>query len=304
MIHLVIGIPTYKRPIMLRKCLNSIIENQIDAGLLGEIDILVVDNDVELSAKEVVFDIQSNVKKPFCIQYNPMSDRGLSRVRNEILTKAINLDSDFIIFIDDDEFASKMWLNELIEKAVNLKADMVLGRVIPVFEKKINEGLKYWFKYPNFRDGISIDFLITHNLIIRSQFIIDNALSFDLRFNITGGEDSFFGIQALNKGAKVFFARYALVYETIPEKKSNLKWLIKRYFRVASTFIHVLKLEKKYILLFKKFLVSIVYLIMGIPALFLLFFPIKFKFWGVIKISESIGGFAGIININYQEYKN
>lgn len=302
--HLVIGIPTYKRECMLKKTIASVLINRIDSHLIKKIDIVVVDNDAERSAEALITKFKEDVSGIFNIHYHCQAEKGLAKVRNEIFRLGFALSPDYIVFIDDDEYASKIWLQELTEKAVNLKADMVLGRVIPMFEKEINEGLKYWFKYPNFRDGMSIDFLVTHNLIIRSQFIINNALSFDLRFNTTGGEDSFFGIQALNKGAKIFFAQNALVFETIPERKSNLKWLITRYFRFSSTFVHVLKLERKYTLLFKKFLTSIAYLILGIPALFLLLLPIKLRFWGVIKISESIGGFAGMININYQEYRN
>lgn len=302
--HLVIGIPTYKRPVMLRNCLNSILESELDGGLISTIDILIVDNDVELSAKEVFFDFESTINEPFFMHYGSLRDKGLSNVRNEILKRAKKLDPDFIVFIDDDEYASKTWLQGLTNLIVGKEADIVVGKVIPVFEVLINKGLKYWFKYPDLEDGSKIDFVMTGNLIISPKFIIENSLSFDLRFNTTGGEDSFFGVQSLNKGAKIFFAQYALVYETIPENKSNLKWLIMRYYRGATTFTYVLKLERRYFLLFKKFLTSIIYLIFGIFALLLLLMPIKLKYWGVIKISEAIGAFAGMMNMTYHEFRN
>lgn len=301
--HLSIGIPTYKRPKMLLKTIESILQNNIDKSLIDNVDIIIIDNDVNKSAEDVVNNIKKS-KNKFSIHYYSFIEKGLSKVRNEIFKRALEYNPDYIIFIDDDEYAAQDWLNQLLLKIVSNEADMVLGRVIPVFESKVSPSLVYWFKYHDFVDNIKLKFVDTNNLIIRSEFIKKNNISFDLRFNTTGSEDTFFGIQALKNGAKILWAKNAVVYETIPDRKANIKWLIRRYYRAASTFTYILKLENKYIKLFKKLMISIGYLISGIIALIMTPLPIKIKYWGIIKISESIGGFAGLINIRYQEYKN
>jgi hypothetical protein len=63
-----------------------------------------------------------------------------------------------------------------------------------------------------------------------------------------------------------------------------------------------LKLEKNYFGLLKKTLINVAYFLIGGMALVVMPFPIKWKYWGILKISESIGGFAGLFGIRFHEY--
>jgi len=106
----------------------------------------------------------------------------------------------------------------------------------------------------------------------------------------------------LKNGGKIFWASKAVAYEAIPEKRATLNWLLKRRFRGAITYTKILFLEKKYGLIFKKFVLNLIYFVVGIFALFMVPFNVKKRYFGPLKIAESIGGFAGIFNIKYQEY--
>ncbi len=79
----------------------------------------------------------------------------------------------------------------------------------------------------------------------------------------------------MKKGATIYWASNAIVYETIPDTRANIKWLLIRIYREASTFTYILKIEKEYIRIMKKILVSLIYIIAGIGAIILLILPIK-----------------------------
>ena len=65
----------------------------------------------------------------------------------------------------------------------------------------------------------------------------------------------------------------------------------------------ILILEKRYLKILKKLLVNVVNILAGIISLILLPFQSKYRYWGILKISESAGSFAGMAGIKYHEYK-
>lgn len=300
--QLVIGIPTYKRPKMLEKLILSIYDSHIEQNLMSAIQIVVVDNDIERTAESIVLDLKTNCTQPFTIHYFNYQKKGLTHVRNEILEQSLKFNPHYIAFVDDDEFVTENWLNELLKTMIHNNADIVLGPNFPVFEKEVPEYLSRWFEVQNFESNTQMEFVESNNLLIKCKFLIDHNLRFDSRFDETGGEDTFFGVQALQKGARIFWSHDAIVYETIPEKRATLKWLMRRIYRSASTFTYILKLKKSYGMLIRKIVVSSLYLAFGIGCLMFLPFPSKHKYLGLLKVSEALGGFAGMINIRYKEY--
>lgn len=302
MYNIVIGIPTYKRPLMLKKLILSIFDCNINKSLIKDINIIIVDNDIEKTAEKTVKELIDESYGIHKLNYYNYPVKGLSNVRNEIFNKALEFNPDHILCIDDDEYPSADWINQLLSAITAIKAEIVLGPVIPVFEDKVSPFIPYWFKYPDLENYQKVDFFWTSNFIICTDFLLKHKIKFDERFNITGSEDSYFGVRALNKGAKICWANNAVVYETIPPKRANLKWLIKRKYNGALTFIYILKLEKNYLGLLKKIIISIAYLLSGGMALVVIPFPFRWKYWGIIKISESMGGFAGLFGIQFHEY--
>ena len=178
---------------------------------------------------------------------------------------------------------------------------MVLGPVIPEFEDIVSPYISYWFKYKNLKNFQKVDFFWTGNFIVCSDFLLKTKLKFDQRFNFTGSEDSYFGVTALRTGADICWANKAVVYETIPPKRAKLKWLIKRSYNGAITFTYIKK-WKIYFGLLIKTTISTAYFLTGSAALVLLLFPFRWKYWGILKISEGIGGFAGLFGIQFHEY--
>ncbi len=300
--HVVIGIPTYKRPQMLKKLILSIFSCEVKLNLVKSIDVVIVDNDAERTAEKVTQDLISECPDKFSLNYFNCPNKGLAHVRNEILDRALELSPDLIALIDDDEYPATNWISELVDILYANDADIVLGPNKPVFEKEVHPNFAHLFDTIEFANNTQVDFVKTNNLIIRAEFIIKHKLRFDSRFNQTGGEDTYFGVEAVNSGARIFWAQNAVVYETIPAKRASLNWLVKRAYRGATTYTYILKLEKEILRLVKKVIVSLIYLLVGTLSMPLIFFPIKNRYWGLLKICNSFGGFAGLFNKRYKEY--
>ena len=299
--NIVVGIPTYKRPEMLQKLIISIMDCNTDSSIIGNVTIIVEDNDGDRSAEKTITELKKDYIK-YDLQYFNYPIKGISNIRNEIIKNALLYNPDFLIFIDDDEYTTVEWLNELVKTIIVNQADAARGPVLAILDKNIPKNIAYWFsreKYPNNHRLFSIK---TGNLILRVNSLKEYDVWFDPRFNITGSGDSYFGIQILKKGATIFWAAKAITYETIPANRATLSWLIKRNYRLSSTYSYVLKLEKKYLKLIKKIIVSILYIGFGIVGLILLFLPIEKKYWGILKLSEGVGGLLGGSYL-YKEYK-
>ncbi len=302
MYNIVIGIPTFKRPKMLQKLILNIIECNINELLIKSINIIVVDNDIDKTAEPIVNELKDSYSDSCKLKYYNYPVKGLSNVRNELFIRALEYNPDYIVCIDDDEYPTSEWLNQLLITITTVKADIVQGPVIPVFESEVSPFISNWFKYKNLKNHQRVDFFWTGNFIISVKFLLEHKIKFDERFNFTGSEDSHFGVTALNSGANIYWASNAIVYETIPAKRAKLKWLIKRSYNGAITFGYILKLEKNYFGLLKKTFISITYFFVGTIALIVIPFPFRWKYWGILKISESMGGFAGLFGIRFHEY--
>ena len=303
MFNIAICIPTYKRPLMLKKLILSIIDCKINKSLIKDIKIIVVDNDVAKTAELVINELKEKLCTKSEINYFNFPIKGLSNVRNESIKSALLLNPDFLVFVDDDEYVTSEWLNELVKTIIANKGDLTMGPVISIMGNKISDSISYWLQRPNYLNNTKLGFIRTGNLIINVKSLIKFEIWFDKRFNTTGGEDFYFGVQMINKGATVYWAAKAIVYEPVPESRANIKWLLKRIYREATTYTYILKLEKEYLRLMKKILVSLIYIITGIGAIILLILPIKKRYWGILTLTEGIGGLAGFFSILYNEYK-
>lgn len=301
--HLVVCIPTYKRPELLVRTLQSILDNDLTGEGNWRVDIVVVDNDTNRTAESTTKSFNVSEDSFFKIHYHNFGQKGLSKVRNALIEKALALQPNFVAFIDDDEYASMNWMKSLVNTANQENADMVLGPVSSVFEKPLPEFLTVWFKQPKQDNSEQVRHIASNNLLIRTDFLIKTGIRFDPRFNTTGAEDTYFGIEAKKRGAKIAWSPNALVYETVLENRATLSWLFRRRYRGAVTYSYILMLEQQYFQALKKGIVSIVYLIAGLPGLLLLPFNVKNKYWGILKLAEGLGGISGLLSIKYHEYK-
>jgi len=297
-----ICIPTYKRPLMLSKLVLSILACNLNRSLIRDIYIIIIDNDIDKTAEKIASELNDKTSAPYKFYYYQFPLKGLANVRNELIRNAFLVNADFIVFIDDDEYVTNEWLNELVKTIISTEADAVRGPVLAKIDQKVSKNISIWFKREKYADNSQIYSLTTGNLILNCASLQRYNVWFDQRFNNSGSEDCYFGLQLIKKGATIYWADKAVTYEQIPNNRATLNWLIKRKYRVASTFTYILKLEKQYFKLLKKLVISIFYLASGIIGLIILF-PFKERYWGILKMSEGVGAIAGLMSIRYKEYK-
>lgn len=196
-----------------------------------DVCVVVVDNDPAGSARPIV----EAVDLRWPVRYAVEPTRGISFARNRAV--ALAPDADFVAFVDDDEVPHPRWLAELLDVQARTGADVVTGPVLPRF----TEPPPAWalrgrfFERPRFPTGREIHYAYTGNVLIAGRLVRAHPDPFDVRFGLTGGEDTHFFLRARLEGARIVWADDAVVTETVPPSKVKVGWIAARAFRRGST---------------------------------------------------------------------
>jgi succinoglycan biosynthesis protein ExoM len=183
-------IPTFRRKDLLADLLQSLSfhnEMRIDTP----IEVLIADNDTEQSAREV-FDAWS-AKIPLATRYLSVGERGVSNVRNALLTAA---KYDNVVFIDDDQLVARDFLDSLIRSWSAKGRDVIAGQFALecVFEPGVDLRVARVVNrsFPTrFRGECEVlSHLGSGGCVIRRDLLHQAGISFDPNFNATGGEDT------------------------------------------------------------------------------------------------------------------
>lgn len=301
-----ICIITYKRENKLQQLLESL--NYLEFHKIGcpEIEVIVVDNDIEGVAEKVCSRLRSEFRWQLKTAVEPQ--RGITYARNKSVALA-SPDSDFIAIIDDDEFATPTWLENLLLTQEKYQADVVSAPSIPYFD---DPNVPRWIVEGNFfmpsrwRTGTELFVAYTHNVLVRAEILRQLNPVFDNRFAISGGEDThlFFHIQKM--GYKIVWSDEAIMYDTIPVSRTNLKWILLRGYRTWSDHSSFEKeMYPSFIRQFVRALKGIALIVLGVMRLISgLVMGKAALVKGFLFISRGLGTWGGLLNINYQEYKN
>ncbi len=222
-----ICIATYHRPDQLAETLKSL-PQYFPEPYEGEIR--VVDNDAQRSAEQVVraFAAQSRIPTHYTVE--PKQNIALARNR------AIEMgEADLVVFIDDDEIASRDWLNELILAAQETHADAVIGPVIGMLPDDAPRWCSRggWFDKPVPEENGAMMWsgTRTSNTLVRGRWFYRHRLRFDPNYGRSGGSDVRLFKQIAIQGGQFRAASKALVYEHVEAHRARLGWLLKRFYR-------------------------------------------------------------------------
>lgn len=218
-----ICICTFNRPKLLEKLLKSL-ANQYDDNLYI-LEIIVVDNDYKMSAKEIV----DNLKLDLNVRYYCEPQRNISLARNKAVSVATG---DLIAFIDDDEYPSKHWLKNLYMCYLKYGCDGVLGPVRPKYEvdppkwiikSKINIR-------PEHLTGTIIgpQDMRTGNVLIRSDIFKKKDNYFNPKYGLIGGGDIDFFQRMIKQGYRFIWCQEAIVYEFVSKDRLTIDYHLKR----------------------------------------------------------------------------
>lgn len=232
-VKITVAICTFRRPDSLSKLLSDISGQRFCRVKGVEVSILIVDNDDQRSAREVV-ETASAVSK-FPVRYISQPVRGLSTVRNTALECCE--DADFIAFVDDDEHVIDTWLDELLFHGVNPSVAFVIGPVRPQFPIACPEYFvrSQLYHRKELEDGATMLSGNTGNSLLRVAWLRAKGLRFRSEFDLSGGEDTCFFADIVSHGGNGVFAALAIAYEPVARERLSIRWLLRRRCRYGAT---------------------------------------------------------------------
>tara|TARA_Y100000052_G_scaffold23793_2_gene25774 strand:- start:35970 stop:36896 length:927 start_codon:yes stop_codon:yes gene_type:complete len=224
--HLTVVIPTFRRPAGLERAVSSVLKQEgVDCSKL---DVLVVDNDPDASARPVVDTFQgSNIPVRYCHEPNP----GVANARNAAIE---NVQSDLIIFLDDDQSAPPHWVAAFLDLFDAHEPIISFGPVETVLPDSVSKHIAYlkaFFarKGPK-SSGVYDTYYGCGNSMFDLSRLRSNEPMFDTRFNETGGEDDRLFDRISRKGHDFGWAHEAWVNEHVPAHRATLKYTLRRTF--------------------------------------------------------------------------
>nr|WP_313314774.1 glycosyltransferase family A protein [Dietzia maris] len=212
---IVIGIPTFKRPASLNRLLKSLSElHEID-----RVDIAVIDNDPDGSAKDVCDNYSSLLNVHYMSELRP----GVSHVRNRIID--FSLDYDGLAFLDDDETPSPGWLEALLNVFDMCPNSIQAGPVNYVCEDgpPLYDRFYDLVRRPSHPHLSIIESTGTGNSFIPVNLLRNYpSLRFSPKMGIVGGEDTVFFRAATALGIDIVWNEGASVNELVPSNRTTL----------------------------------------------------------------------------------
>jgi len=225
---LTLAILAYRRPDDLRAALPLLVQQLDSVGWLGEV--LVVDNDPDASAMEVV----QGLREPR-VRYVHESTPGIAAARNRAIDECP--DSDVLVFIDDDERPVPTWLSALLATYEQFRPSGVVGPVTSEFSQEPDPWILAggFFQRRALSTGDPVDVAATNNLLLDVQAVRDLQLRFDQRYGLTGGSDTLFTRQLTARGGRLVWCAEAVVIDIVPADRLTRDWVIRRSFRMGNS---------------------------------------------------------------------
>lgn len=298
-IHIDICIATYRRPVLLRQLLESIERQQLPVMVF--LKIIVVDNDVSESARDVVAAFAGHSLWP--VQYDVEPEKNIAKARNRTLSHATG---DYVLFVDDDEYADDWWIRNLLKAATGFNADVVFGPVLPVYQDNTPEWIVKgkFFERPRFATGTIRSNGATGNTLVKRYCLEMVTVFFDLQYGVTGGEDIDFFNRIGLCGLRMVWCDEALVYEVVPPERMTIQWLTGRALRGGQTFGRIFKRSLPFPLKMCWLAQRVLYLVIAVFALPFVWVTGRARGVRVLqKVCSSLGHLTSVGRIYYQEYK-
>jgi succinoglycan biosynthesis protein ExoM len=223
---------TCQRDQLLAQCLESVA--QIELPPEAQVTVTVIDNDAGRSAEAVVNAIAPHIPVPLFYHCEPR--RGIPFARNRAIEETHRLGSDYLVFIDDDEWVEAGWLKALFGFASSHDGKTVVsGDVIAELPADLPAEIRGLFKRKERRTGQLLESCATNNVIIPAYVTRELGLRFDETHPLAGGTDTIFFVEACARGVTILKCAEALVHESVPYSRANLRWLAQRKYRAGIT---------------------------------------------------------------------
>lgn len=222
---------TFQRQEFLERTLMNLAGLEVPENI--RVEVVVVDNDKDASAKSVVDKIKENESGfPFKINYFVEEKRGLSNARNRLLREVINLGASHAAIFDDDGLVDSKWLlNHISMYNEHPDGQIISGPEFVHFDGEFPDFLKnnnIFVHSTTKKKGEVRDTCSTNNSFFPMSIVTSENIWFDPAFVFMGGEDGDFFSRASKAGYKIVFHPEAIVREIADKSRVNLKWILHR----------------------------------------------------------------------------
>ncbi|MGI9603827.1 MAG: glycosyltransferase [Acidimicrobiales bacterium] len=237
-VKVAVCIATRHRPEGLRRLLTSLAALEVGLDHV-EVTVIVADNGDDHTAALVHGEFAPGA--PFECIYLHEPRAGFVHARNAVLD-TVDLDTDWVAFLDDDEDVHPLWLLELLAAADQHQADVVAGRIVAVCAEPVED----WrlelrnIDHGDAPTGTPVTHAAGGNLLIRRHLL--HTTRFDEDFNRSGGEDGMITLQLGADGATMIWCREAVVHDHLVPSDFDTATVLKRELQGSQTFARARRL--------------------------------------------------------------
>lgn len=234
---------TFRRTRDLRRLLDSLAELTFESGDPPRVSVVVVDNDPEGTAEQIVEAFRGTYRWPltYALERRP----GIPQARNCCLAN-VERETDFVCFVDDDEVVEPAWLDRLLSTQRDFDADVVAGPVLPLLPPEAPAWARAGclFVWARHRTGETIGEAATGNVLFRRELPRRHHIHFNEAMALTGGTDKLFFEELRSRGARMVWCDEAVAHETVPPRRLRPFWFIQRGYRVGTTDARIARLTR------------------------------------------------------------
>ncbi len=198
-----------------------------------KVTFLVVENDTEERSKDLIQTLRPAFKNCDLV-YALETEPGIPFARNRAATESIEIGSDLLLFVDDDEEVPRDWLQKIIQGYRNSEAKLIGA---PLRARRPEENLTFLQKlmFTNLKSryrkkerrasrkaslkGTAGVTIVTNNWLAETSLFSEHNIWFDESMRHTGGTDSKFYAEVIAKGLQTAWVQGAHAYETIPPER-------------------------------------------------------------------------------------
>ena len=231
---------TRQRPKMLEALLRSwsslIIPEEVT------VTFLVIENDTEERSKELIQTLHPIFKSSELVCALETAP-GIHLARNRASRESLKIESDILLFVDDDEEVASDWLEKIIQGYRSSKAKLIgapLRARLPeenltLLQRLMFTNIKSRYRKKELRasriaslEGTSGVTIVTNNWLADTSLFSEHNIWFDESMRHTGGTDYKFYADVIAKNIPTAWVRDAYIYETIPPERLSFLYQYRR----------------------------------------------------------------------------
>ncbi|WP_293287344.1 glycosyltransferase [Oricola sp.] len=302
---------THRRPKGLDRLLSSF--DTLTRPDCGRLAILVVDNDLNESARDVSLARRTGFAK---IHYVCEPRRGIPVARNRALDEAQAMGADVLCFIDDDEYPDSQWLTNLVDCWKKTEAHLIGGpvEVTPLSDRAgtwarfVNASLVGRMRRKNRRTARAAECgrpftVVTNNWLCDLGWQRRNGVRFDEKLLFSGGSDTAFHRDVKAAGGRIAWCPTARVHETMAPCRLSFPYQFRRAAAQSITNFRIKNRKVSSTVVLRTVTIASVRVVLGVMLVLVPVFGIASPVVAIRSLGWSTGRIQALLGRESELYK-